>query len=417
MKDNLEKSILGHLIHGSEREFAKVFTVLSVEDFTTYKKYAEVMFKAWKNGENHRQELTNANLKISTILSDEILLSLDKTVYKLKRMVMADRVKVILDTASHTVSHERLTETVSDVQQKLIHAVSETSPDESNIENIIEEFRAYQTEYEEKRKNGIELLGESTGYKKLDEIIDGLRPGHLWIIGGYTNLGKTYGSLNIAAELIRQKKRTVFFSLEMTRVDILARTVGILTDQNGNTIAKGFDDKAKTDKAMKMVEDSRFGVYTSKNDISQIIMAMHAEVIKDKPALFIVDFLQLVHVKDAQSEYETTTTAILEIQNAAQRFGVPIIVLSQVSNESAKQGDQQFMGFKGSGAIAAAADLAIELVSGEENVKDLRQKMNDGKSVFIKWHIKKNRHGRVGSIMMNFMGKTGVFSEHDETVF
>jgi replicative DNA helicase len=75
------------------------------------------------------------------------------------------------------------------------------------------------------------------------------------------------------------------------------------------------------------------------------------------------------------------------------------------------------MGFKGSGGIAAAADLAIELVSGEESITELRKKMNEGTPVLIKWHIKKNRHGRVGTIMMEFTGKYGIFAEYDENNF
>jgi replicative DNA helicase len=196
------------------------------------------------------------------------------------------------------------------------------------------------------------------------------------------------------------------------------KTVDVKTKQtsdNGSSIAKGFGDKKKIDEALERVTESNMSVHSTKSELSQILMSMYEETLKDKPSVFVIDFLQLVTVLGSKSEYETTTQSILELQKAAQQFGVPIIVLSQVSNESAKAGDQQVMGFKGSGAIAAAADLAIELVSGEDNVTELRQKMNDGLPVLIKWHIKKNRHGRVGSIPMDFTGKHGIFNEHDET--
>jgi replicative DNA helicase len=147
--------------------------------------------------------------------------------------------------------------------------------------------------------------------------------------------------------------------------------------------------------------------------MNQILLSMYEESLKDKPAVFIIDFLQLITLKNSRSEYETITQVILELQNTAKRLNIPIIVLSQVSNESAKNGDQTVMGFKGSGAIAAAADLAIELVSGEESVNELRRKMKEDEPVNIKWHVKKNRHGRVGTLDMTFIGKHGIFKEYD----
>ena len=69
------------------------------------------------------------------------------------------------------------------------------------------------------------------------------------------------------------------------------------------------------------------------------------------------------------------------------------------------------MSFKGSGAIAAAADLAIELQSGEEHIDILREKMKNGTPVQMKWIIRKNRHGRVGTLEMSFDGRTGISIE------
>jgi replicative DNA helicase len=236
----------------------------------------------------------------------------------------------------------------------------------------------------------------------------------LWIIGGYTNLGKTYASLNILTHLLKQGKRTVFYSLEMSRVDIISRILGILTGENGSSIAKGYVEKTKVETALETIRTSNLGIHSSKTELSQILLSMYEESIKNKPELFVVDFLQLITVKGTSSEYEAVTHAILELQKASKRFKIPIIVLSQVSNDGARQGDQQVMGFKGSGAIASSADLAIELVSGEESVKELREKMNNGEPVKIKWHIKKNRHGRVGSMNMEFTGKTGIFTEEND---
>jgi replicative DNA helicase len=140
---------------------------------------------------------------------------------------------------------------------------------------------------------------------------------------------------------------------------------------------------------------------------------MYEENLRDKVDLFVVDFLQIMTVKNSKSEYETTTTAILSLQQIAKRLNIPVMVLSQISNESAKVEDAVVMGFKGSGAIASAADLAIELKSGEQSRQDWKQKIKEGKLVKIDWSIKKNRHGSIGKMEMAFNGNTGIFEDYE----
>lgn len=413
----LEKQIINHLVNDyTGKSLPLVFKIIKIDDFRHYRDYVEVIMSAWKKEEDLLQALAFAGKSVSEILTqDSLFADITKTAVKLKKLNTVEAVKSILVESAGQMTEETMDTTLPEVQQALVNAVSETTQENTEIGSIVGEFRESQDAYQEKVRSGGRLLGIATGFPKLDDVIDGIRPGHLWIIGGYTNLGKTFASLNIMANLIKSGHRTVFYSLEMSRVDILARVLGILSEDNGSSIAKGFGDKKKIDEALERVTESNMSVHSTKSELSQILMSMYEETLKDKPSVFVIDFLQLVTVRGSKSEYETTTQSILELQKAAQQFGVPIIVLSQVSNESAKAGDQQVMGFKGSGAIAAAADLAIELVSGEDNVTELRQKMNDGLPVLIKWHIKKNRHGRVGSIPMDFTGKHGIFNEHDET--
>ena len=408
----LEKDLIWEMVI-NDASIPFVFKTLTTSDFAHYNKAAEAIFEAWQGNQPIERELMSAGVKVSQFSDASMVRSVSMSCELLKKLNTSNNLKKLFHEAEKNVPEKDIEDFAADIQQRIIHTIAETKNENPEITNIIQEFYEYQAIYEEKKKNGGKLLGLETGFPKLDEIIDGLRPGHLWIIGGYTNLGKTYASLNILSKLIKDKQRTVFYSLEMSRVDILARILGILTEQNGASIAKGYGDKVKEAKALKIVEESRSAIYSTKSDLNQILLSMYEESIKDKPALFVIDFLQLITVKNARSEYETTTQTILELQNTAKRLNIPVIVLSQVSNESAKNGDQTVMGFKGSGAIAAAADLAIELVSGEQNVSELREKMKNEQPVQIKWHVKKNRHGRVGTLDMEFTGKHGIFKEYE----
>lgn len=285
----------------------------------------------------------------------------------------------------------------------------------SDIASIIAEFRAQQALYEAKFKGNGGLIGVSSGYDKLDDVIDGLRPEHLWIVGGYTNVGKTFAALNIAVNLIRQGKRVVIYSLEMARLDVLSRLLGILTNQNGTAILKAYKhDTQAVEKAFELLVKSDLVIHTLKNDLTDIWRSMKTENEKKPVDLFVIDFLQIVTVKDSKTEYETVTTAVLRLQQVAKLLKCPIMALSQISNDGARNQEQEVMTFKGSGAIAAAADLAIEIQRYKgESKEDYFRKIKAGEPISMTWLVRKNRHGRTGAIDMSFDGRTGIFKLSD----
>jgi len=286
-----------------------------------------------------------------------------------------------------------------------------TTKEDPKISAIIAEFKKQQKVYADKFKNGGKLIGLATGFDKLDNVIDGLRPEHFWIIGGYTNMGKTFAALNIAANLILQGKRVSIYSLEMSQLDIVARLLGIMTKQNGATILKAYphDTTAVENAFVKMIE-SCLVVHTSKYDLRDIRVSMFLEHKEQPVDLFVLDFLQIVTVENSKSEYETTTAVAIQMQQQAKLLKVPIIALSQISNDGARNPDQDVMTFKGSGAIASAADLAIEITKYKGDSKeDWARRIKNNEPLNMTWYVRKNRHGKLGALDMEFDGRTGIF--------
>jgi len=408
----LEKEIISSLLMNLAK-VPEVAQLVMLDDFIFYQKHYKIVYESWRDSRNVVTELISGGVSASEyagLIADFYTRPVTFAAKELKEQSVSAKIKHILSQASENVPTEKIDDFISELQQQIIRNVDGYSQEKGDTSTLVDEFRQYQETYREKRARGGQLLGLSTGFQNLDDLIDGLRPEHLWVLGGYSSMGKTFAALNIVSNLIKQKQRTIFYSLEMSRVDIISRVLGIMTQENGSSIAKGFGDTNAVEQAIKVIQESNFSVFNEKHDINQILLSMFEETLKSPVSLFVVDFLQLVKVKNSKSEYETTTQAILELQKAAKRFKVPIIVLSQVSNESMRQsGDSLLMGFKGSGGIAAAADLAIELVSGEDSIKTYREKLNEGKPVWVKWQIRKNRHGRVGFLEMEFTSRTGVF--------
>lgn len=380
------------------------------EDFFFFGHVYRVLQDSWENEKNISLELKTQGISATEFVNYETSRTLSAVARDLRASWKSRRVHDILGRALEQLPNQDTDSLIAEIQGQLIEGVSQERVEHGSIDNVIEEYRERQKLYHDKFKNGGGIIGLSTGYGVLDEMFDGLRPEHFIIIGGYTSTGKTAASLNFVSELVKQKKRVVYYSLEMAATDILSRLLGIMTNQSGLAILKKIPhDEGKVEEALKLLSESRMALYTSISELNDLSLSMTEENLRAPVDLFVVDFLQLVTAKGSKSEYEATSQVALTLQKIAKRLKVPVIALSQISNEGARAGDSAVMSFKGSGHIASAADVAIEIVSAESDIDSFRTKLKDGQPVNMKWVVRKNRHGRVGSLLMTFQGRTGVF--------
>lgn len=310
-------------------------------------------------------------------------------------------------------------ENILQAQSAIINIANYVKKNErTDIVGILGEYEKLQEIYAEKLQSGISLLGISCGMPKIDYMIDGIRPAHLWVVGGYTSTGKTAFSLNILNSILKQGRRASYFSLEMSNTDIVGRLLGIMTGTSSMRIMKSGAGKPEEveaiNNAKKELEGRDLVIHTTEHELDQLILAMKSDHLNKPVDCFFVDFIQLITVKNAKSEYESITQASLKLQDLAKELNTPIIVLSQVNNEHAKFGkNSQVMGFKGSGGIAAAADFAVELARADKQ-QDVEIKLAGGLALNIDVHVKKNRHGAIGKIEMSFCGESGQFFDGRE---
>ena len=285
--------------------------------------------------------------------------------------------------------------------------------EESDITDAIQEFNETQEQFKAKLLDGTtSYIGIPTGFSKIDDIIDGLRPGHMHLIGGFTSSGKTQFMLNIIDNIISTTKVTLF-SLEMSRVDIIARLLGIRTGIGASKILRHeFSEQWELDEyeiAKKRLVDSGLKIYSQTNLLDDIIMSMTRDIVINKTKVFAIDYAQLVRTK-SNNEYEQISETAQRLQNFARENGVTIIILSQISNEHSKDQNRETMGFKGGGTLPASADLAIELVN-VDNREERAQKLMDKIPFSVNCIVRKNRHGRTGIINFDFSPWNGKFEQ------
>jgi replicative DNA helicase len=356
--------------------------------------------------------------KLSQLYADCMMLDSyspnpQSTIDKQKTFWLQHKAKQIVKSYSQNPFNDPQKD-ISELWSSLISIINGHDTELVEVEEVIRLFHEEQELYTQKQLEGKELIGYSTGYKKLDELADGLRSEHLWIVGGYTSAGKTFWSLNIVANLLKQGISVAFYSLEMSKIDVFGRVIGIISGINSRKILKGAlneEEKKKVENAKELVRKSGLRVHSEKNNLQEIMMSMNMEMITDKAQVFVLDYAQLITTTDA-TEYDTMRRLATELQAFCRKKKVPVILLSQVSNENAKSPESNIIGFKGSGALGASADVAIELVPADD--KDTRnQKIANNEPLSVKLCVKKNRHGRIRNIINSFNGSCGQFLEDD----
>jgi replicative DNA helicase len=229
--------------------------------------------------------------------------------------------------------------------------------------------------------------GISTGIKKLDEYTERLKKGHFWVLAGSTNTGKTTLALQIIKKSLLEGKRVEIVSLEMSSRQLLERITWLHATEKGIKFEKAIGELI--DLPLIVTENIR------------TIEKLRAHLENTEAEIVVLDYIQLV--RGGSSYYDEATATSNLLQEMAISKMIPIIGLSQVTKEAHKGGITGVMDFKGSGAIAESADVALEIY--REKMTDNRPEIED-----VKLLLKKNRHGQVGQIEgVRFDNKRGYF--------
>lgn len=241
-----------------------------------------------------------------------------------------------------------------------------------------------------------------TPWDALNQIIGGLRPGALYVVGARPSVGKSVIALNLAKGLTGCGS-VAFSSLEMSNNDVQIRAVSadlnidvarlIERDLSPGDWAKIRDRRAAWEHVPLFVDD-RSGVTIT--DIKRFARSVN----RRKPlAGIVVDYLQLMSqpVGDKRPRHEFVADMSRQLKIMAMDMQVPVIALSQLNRASESRNDKMPMlsDLRESGAVEQDADVVILLH--REIMGDLR---ND-----LSMLVAKNRHGATGLAQLQFWGQ------------
>lgn len=261
-------------------------------------------------------------------------------------------------------------------------------------------------------QNGEGVSGIPTGFRDLDDALNGLHPGAMIIIAARPGIGKSSLALDIARNTaVRQLKSVLLFSLEMsvTELGMRALSAEAYVDMKSMRIENGIDDHKwlQLEAASERLQGKMLGIEDDPNVTIGDIKAK-AKMWKQLHGLdlIVIDYIQLMN---SDRRYDNRQQEVSEISRGiklmAKELEIPVIALSQLNRSSEQRSDKKpaLSDLRESGSLEQDADVVLLLH--REDAYD-RESPRAGEADVI---IAKNRAGPAGTVVLSWLGKFSRF--------
>ena len=223
-------------------------------------------------------------------------------------------------------------------------------------------------------ERGDSITGTPSGYTDLDELLSGLQPNALLIVGARPAMGKTSFALGMAAHAAIEAQRPVLlFSLEMSQLELSQRILCSEARVDSKNVRDGKlneSDWAKISHGVGRLAEAPIWI----DDNPQLtIMEIRAKARRLKSrtgdlGMVIIDYLQLM---TGRSSAESRQVEVSEISRGlkilARELECPVVALSQLSRTLESRQDKRPMlaDLRESGSIEQDADVVMFLYRDE----------------------------------------------------
>ena len=265
---------------------------------------------------------------------------------------------------------------------------------------------------EEIENRGTGLSGLPTYFTDLDNYLSGLQEGNLAVIASRPSMGKSSLALNIGTNVAKEGKVVAFFSLEMTKEELVQRVLFSEAKVTSGDARKG---QLGPEKWSRVVEAaSKVNNLPLYFDDAPVITVtdIRAKSRRLKSAknldLIIVDYLQLMQSSSGDNRQQEIAEISRNLKNLARELKVPILALSQLNRAAEAREDKRprLGDLRESGAIEQDADIVMMLYRDDY--------YNPGTDVpgVAEVNIVKNRSGMTGKVELFFSKEFTQFSNY-----
>jgi len=248
--------------------------------------------------------------------------------------------------------------------------------------------------------------GLKLGFSKLDDIIGGIDPGDMALIGARPAVGKSSLASQIVLTLAKSGHKVALFNLEMATQQIYERFLSYETGIGLTRIRKaqcflGDEEKKVREAHERIVKLSKnLTVYSGSRSIAEL----KSECRRHKFDVVIVDYLQLLEADDIYKgdRYAEVSSISGDLKRLAMNMHIPIIALSQLNrgSERAAEKEPTMADLRETGNLEQDASVIVLLWNLDPENKELKG-----------CKVEKNRQGLTGTVKMRFDGSQMRFEE------
>lgn len=269
------------------------------------------------------------------------------------------------------------------------------------------------------------LPGLRTGYHELDDMMGGLQPGHVILVGGRPSMGKSAWITNVATNISSNGDDVAIISYEMTKKQMMLRQVASHTSVGSDRIVRGDMSYRELENVMvSSTELTRLPIHWVYNPggIDKLLLVMKKLVRTKKCKAIIIDYVNLIPGGIGFNSTEKLGYISAMLKGAAANLNIPIVIACQLNRNLESRDDQrpQLSDLKQSGNLEQDADSVIFLHREIYFVERRRPDQTDPKyqSWLVdcnRWRgraellLRKNRHGRIGESEISYDETTTKF--------
>lgn len=207
------------------------------------------------------------------------------------------------------------------------------------------------------------------------------------VVSAYTTSGKSAFACNLALCEAEAGANVLIFSNEMGEFSYVNRAVGYFSGipyGRVRTYKLHGIESDRIDSALVRFSSLPIHIIESAHDADEITRRIRRMQYTFRPDIVIIDYLQNLAVRPDEKRYESLCRQSKALIALAKKYEFSLVMVSQIDNQSAREPDpsKNIMAVKGSGDVAADADIFIELI---------RNSIDKNKEHHIVRIVRKNR--------------------------
>ena len=266
--------------------------------------------------------------------------------------------------------------------------------DSRDIADILEDTLDY---IEQIKSTELVWLSFGSQSSWLDIMTGGIQPWYIYRIGWGSNIGKSWLMYNMLISVLMKDDRVTFFALENEDRFTMKNLLWLKKGVNSLPVKIKKENYDFTEELAWFYEKPNFRIDSKHKNLHEIFRA----AVKNKSKYIFLDYIQAIDIPwSFNGDVQKYAYYSLELQKFATKYGIAVIDLSQLSNESQK-GWISWSGsweFKGGWSLKESCDVGLHIFDDEAKSAAKESEVNWGDTAnfyknYVRVKMSKNRLG------------------------